>query len=116
MELGLAGKAVLVPASSRGLGRAVALGFAREGARVALCGRDSSAIEAATAEIRDLGADVVPMRADLRNADDITRFVKSAVERFGEIDVLVANAGGSPAGTFDRFDDDDWRAAYPACL
>lgn len=101
MELGLTGKVVLVPASSQGLGRAIALGFAREGARVAMCGRDSAAIEAAAAEARVLGADVLAVQADLRNPGDIADFVESTVERFGGIDVLVTNAGGPPAGTFD---------------
>jgi 3-oxoacyl-[acyl-carrier protein] reductase len=116
MELGLAGKVVLVPASSHGLGRAVALAFAREGARVAMCSRDGNAIDAAAAEVRDLGADVLAVQADLRNPGDITAFVDSAVERYGGIDVLVTNAGGPPAGSFDRFDDDDWRAAFDLTL
>ena len=70
MELGLAGKVVVVPASSHGLSRAVALAFAREGARVAMCSGDGKAIDAAAAEVRDLEADVLAVQADLRNPSD----------------------------------------------
>ncbi len=116
VDLGLTGKVVLVPASSQGLGRAVALAFAREGARVAMCSRDGAAIEAAAEEVREYGSDVLAVRADLRNSGEIAGFVESAVNRFGGIDVLVTNAGGPPAGTFDRFDDDDWHKAFNLTL
>ncbi len=116
MDLGLVGKVVLVPASSQGLGRAVALAFAREGAKVAMCSRDSMAIEAAAAEARNYGSGVLAVRADLRSPGDITAFVQAAIEHFGGIDVLVTNTGGPPAGTFDQFDDDDWHAAFDLTL
>ncbi|HET9016114.1 MAG TPA: SDR family oxidoreductase [Thermomicrobiaceae bacterium] len=116
MDLGLRGKVALVPASSSGLGRAVALVLAEEGARLAICSRDAGAIEAVAAEARQRGAEVLATAADVSRADDIDRLVASTVERFGGIDVLVTNAGGPPAGTFDRFSDDDWQAAFELTL
>lgn len=116
MDLGLTGKVVLVPASSQGLGRAVALAFAREGAKVAMCSRNGTAIEAAAEEVRRYGSDVLAVQADLRNPGDIAGFVQTSVECFGGIDVLVTNAGGPPAGTFGQFNDDDWHTAYTLTL
>ena len=116
MDLGLRGKVALVPASSSGLGRAVALVLAEEGARLAICSRDAGAIEAVAAEARQRGAEVLATAADVSRAADIDRLVASTVERFGGIDVLVTNAGGPPAGTFDRFSDDDWQAAFELTL
>lgn len=116
MDLGLTDKVALVTASSSGLGRGVALAFAREGARVVMCSRDEHAIEEAAGEARGYGGEVLALRADLTNPDDITRLVDQTVDHFGGIDVLVTNAGGPPAGTFDRFDDDDWQAAFELTL
>jgi 3-oxoacyl-[acyl-carrier protein] reductase len=116
MDLGLRGKVALVPAASQGLGKAVALAFAREGARLAVCSRRLDAIQATAEEIRRLGSEVLALAADVTRADDIARLVQQTVERFGGIDILVTNAGGPPAGRFDDFDDAAWRAAYELTL
>jgi len=116
MDLGLHGKVALVTAASSGLGRAVALGLAREGARVALCSRDAAAIDAVGQQITDLGGEALPLVADVRQPADIQRLVDETIARFGGIDVLVTNAGGPPAGTFDQFSDDDWQAAFELTL
>jgi len=116
MDLGLRGKVALVPASSSGLGRAVALVLADEGARLVICSRDAAAIEAVAAEVRQRGAEVLAMTADVSRAPQIERLVRATVERYGGIDVLVTNAGGPPAGTFDRFSDDEWQAAFELTL
>src|SRR5690606_3889765 len=62
------------------------------------------------------GADVLALEADVTRPEDIERLFSAAVERFGGVDVLVTNAGGPPAGTFDRFDDDDWQRAFELTL
>lgn len=117
MDLGLNGKVALVTASSQGLGRAVALGLAREGARLSICSRDEAAINAVADEIRGFGGEVLAQVADLTSPEEINRLVDSTVEQFGGIDVLVTNAGGPPGGTFDRFQDDAaWDAAYNLTL
>lgn len=116
MDLELAGKVAIVPASSHGLGRAVALAFGREGAKVVMCSRDQAAIEDAAAEVRSTGADVLAMTSDVTKAEQIEALISAAIGRFGGIDILVTNAGGPPAGTFDRFDDDGWQAAFNLTL
>jgi len=116
MDLGLRGKVALVPASSQGLGKAVALAFAREGARLAICSRRLDAIEATAEEARRLGAEVLALAADLTRAEDIANLVQRTVERFGGVDILITNAGGPPAGRFDDFDDAAWQAGYELTL
>ncbi len=116
MDLQLKDKVAIVPASSSGLGRAVARSFGREGARVVMCSRDEAAIEEAAADVRATGAEVLAMTTDVTKPDAIEALISAAVGRFGGVDILVTNAGGPPAGTFDRFNDDDWQAAFNLTL
>ena len=109
MDLQLQGKVALVAAGSKGLGRAVAHGFAREGAHLALFSRDAERIEAAAEAIRSAtGAEVLPLIADVRYLDQITAAIDATVQRFGGLDILVTNAGGPPAGSFESVSDDDF--------
>jgi 3-oxoacyl-[acyl-carrier protein] reductase len=111
LNLGLEGRAALVCGASRGLGRAVAEELAAEGASVAICARDADALQAAADAI---GAVALP--ADLSVEGEGRRVVDACAERFGRLDVLVANAGGPPAGGFERFGADDWRRATALVL
>lgn len=111
MDLGLKGRAALVAASSRGLGKACALAFAREGANVAICARGKKSLRETETELVELGARVHAVVADLNLADDCRRFVSGAAEAFGRVDVLVNNNGGPPSGAFDAFDEADYVAA-----
>lgn len=113
MDLGLQGKVAIVGAASKGLGKASALALAREGARVAICARTTADLQAAAAEIgSETGADVLTVPADLATAAGVDSVVAATVERFGGVDVLVANAGGPALGRFGDFTDDDWRRAF----
>ncbi|GBD18801.1 MAG: SDR family oxidoreductase [Thermomicrobium sp.] len=117
MDLGLRGKVAMVAAASQGLGKAVALGFAREGANLAICSRNQAALEAVAAEARTSGVDVLAVPADLTRAEDIAKFVEKSIAHFGGVDILVTNAGGPPAGTFQDFADDaPWQAAFELTL
>lgn len=117
MDLGLSGKAVLVTAASKGLGRAIATELAREGARVVISSREEGALSKTAAEIREeTGAEVDYRAADLKSAAEIEALVSHAAERFGGVDVLVNNTGGPPAGTFDDLDDAAWQAAFEGIL
>ncbi|MCX2727995.1 SDR family oxidoreductase [Thermomicrobium sp. 4228-Ro] len=117
MDLGLRGKVAMVAAASQGLGKAVALGFAREGANLAICSRNQAALEAVAAEARSFGVDVLAVPADLTRAEDIAKFVEKSIAHFGGIDILVTNAGGPPAGTFQDFADDaPWQGAFELTL
>jgi 3-oxoacyl-[acyl-carrier protein] reductase len=113
VDLGLNGRVAIVAASSKGLGKASALALAREGARVTICARTEADLEAAAQDIRgETHAEVLPVTADLTNAEDINKVVAATVERFGGVDVLVNNSGGPPPGKFPDLTDDDWRAAF----
>jgi 3-oxoacyl-[acyl-carrier protein] reductase len=82
-----------------------------------MCSRDQAAIDAAADEARKGGADVLALACDLSDPADIEKLVKTALDRFGRIDVLVTNAGGPPAGGFDRFGDDaPWQTAFNLTL
>ncbi|MDP9265526.1 MAG: SDR family oxidoreductase [Chloroflexota bacterium] len=117
MDLGLRGKVALVAAASKGLGRAVAEEFAREGARVAMCSRDEQRIGAAAGEIaKATGAETLPVAADVGTAAGCERFVHEVAERYGAIDALVVNAGGPPTGRFDELDDAAWLRAVEVTL
>ncbi len=112
MDLGLEGRVALVGGASRGIGKAVALGLAREGARVAICARGEETLEEAAAEIRAAtGAEVLPVTCDMADAGDIRRFVAATADAFGRLDVVVNNAGGPPPGPFDAHDEAAWQHA-----
>lgn len=95
MDMGLSGKAVLVTGGNRGLGRGIVLAFAREGARVAICGRDPVALAATRADIEALGATCVALQADLSSAERCNRMVEDAAAALGGLHVLVNNASMS---------------------
>jgi 3-oxoacyl-[acyl-carrier protein] reductase len=110
MDLGLKGKVALVAGASQGMGKATALGFAREGAKVSICARGEAALNQAADMIRkETGGEVLAMTADM---EDIQRFVKNSAEHFGRIDIIVNNAGGPPPGDFLNFTDEDWNNAF----
>jgi len=97
MELGIKGRVALVAAGSKGIGFAVALELAREGARVFLCSRDENrASEAAQKIHAETGATVAGIGADVTDEPAVEHFVNLARERAGRIDILVTNAGGRP--------------------
>jgi 3-oxoacyl-[acyl-carrier protein] reductase len=112
MDLGLKDRVALVAASSQGLGKAVALGLAREGARLALCARTESTLQATAEEIRrETGVDVMASALDVTDYQQVRHFVAETVEHFGRLDICVANAGGPPTKTFAETTMEDWHAA-----
>jgi 3-oxoacyl-[acyl-carrier protein] reductase len=113
MNLELTDKPVIVCASSAGLGKATAFEFAREGARVMLCGRREAELKSAVREIEDATRTKPRYEVvDLTKPADIARLVDSTVSAFGGVYTLVNNSGGPPAGTFDQFDDAAWQSAF----
>lgn len=113
MDLGLRGTPALVAAASRGIGRAVAEGLAREGARVALFARTAADVRKTADEIRAAaGAEVLGLAGDLSVAADVDRVVGEVAARLGGVRILVTNAGGPPLGGFDEMDDGKWQAAF----
>ncbi|WP_022794151.1 SDR family oxidoreductase [Marinococcus halotolerans] len=114
MDLKLAGKTVLVLASSRGLGKASAAAFAKEGADIVITGRSEESLKEAEKELLSLSASgrVSYYVCDITKETEVKELVEYTLEKFSRVDVLVNNAGGPPAGTFDDFDDEDWQKAF----
>jgi NAD(P)-dependent dehydrogenase (short-subunit alcohol dehydrogenase family) len=92
----LAGKVAIVTGASRGIGEAIAKGFAKAGADLVLVSRNKEALEKVAKEIRDLGRKALSIAADIGVAEEIQRTVDTALESFPRIDILVNNAGISP--------------------
>src|ERR1035438_9223595 len=112
MDLGLKDRVALVAASSTGLGKAVALGLAREGAKLALCARTQSTLDAAAEEIhRETGVEVLARALDVTVYEQVRGFVAETAARFGRLDICVANAGGPPSKSFAETTVEDWHAA-----
>ena len=117
MDLGLAGKSVLVTGASRGIGRAAAEAFLAEGARVTICGRDEATLAATLEALRGIAADRVhAVTADVSEPAQQQALHAAARERFGPVEILVNNAGGPPPGTHATVDDDDWQRAFDLTL
>ena len=108
MDLGIAGKRAAVAASSQGLGKATAMALAEEGVTVAICSRSRDRIEAAAADIPGS----IPLVADVGTEAGAAAFVRDARAALGGIDILVANAGGPPPGTFASTELDRYREAF----
>ena len=95
---------VLVTGALAGIGRATALAFARDGARIVVSGRNQQAGDALVAELRGLGAEALFLRADVRHDAEVRSLVDQTVERFGRLDAAVNNAGteGQPGPVVDQ--------------
>src|ERR1700736_1023604 len=117
MDLGISGRVALVTAGSKGLGLASATALATDGARVAITGRSSDVLERAAADLRaSTGTEIVAIPGDITDPDEPARAVAAAVERFGRLDILVANAGGPPQARALEVTDDQVLAAVNANL
>lgn len=113
MDLGIKNRVALVLASSKGLGKAVALELAKEGAKVIICGTDSRALAATEAEIQTVSpGHVASFGCDITDENQRRHLVEQSVNRFGDIEILVTNTGGPAAGPFEQFDLDDWKHMY----
>jgi 3-oxoacyl-[acyl-carrier protein] reductase len=112
MDLGLAGKNVIVTAGSGGLGYHIARAYASEGASVTVSARNPDRLEAAVAKIRmETGGSITAVVADVTDADAIGAMIDQVEERHGGIDVLVSNSGGANTAPFIDMTDDLWRDA-----
>jgi 3-oxoacyl-[acyl-carrier protein] reductase len=109
MTPGVQGKIIIVTGASRGIGRAVALRLAEEGARLALCARNDEALQVTVDEIQAHSkTDVMSMKANMTRINDIHRFVNAAVKKYGRIDTLINNAGGAHIGGIAQTTDEAW--------
>ncbi len=109
MDLQLKDKVVLVTGGSQGIGHSTALGFAREGASVAICARGQASLDETVEAIQKAGgSEPLAISADLTDGDSIGGVVTQVVDRFGRIDILVNNAGSARPGDFFEISDQDW--------
>jgi 3-oxoacyl-[acyl-carrier protein] reductase len=116
MELGLRGKVAIVTGASKGIGRAIVLELAQEGADVAFCARGQEALDETAEAARAFGVRVVPVVADCARADDVDRFVAEAAAELGAIDVVVNNAGDAYLGRDWSTADEAWQQTLDANL
>jgi NAD(P)-dependent dehydrogenase (short-subunit alcohol dehydrogenase family) len=113
----LEGKVALVTGASQGLGRALALAFAREGASIVVNSRSEERIRPVAREAESLGAEVLALAADVSKSADVERLIGATVERFERIDVLVNNAGVlGPRVPIEEYPEDEWRRVIDANL
>lgn len=113
MDLGIRGRAALIGGASSGIGLAIAHALAAEGVRVAVVARRRRETEEAAAAIhREHDVEAIALLADLTEPGACERVVRDAAERFGGLDILIANAGGPPKGHFSELDDEAWRSAF----
>jgi NAD(P)-dependent dehydrogenase (short-subunit alcohol dehydrogenase family) len=124
MDLRLNGKTALVTGGSEGIGKGIALAFAKEGVDVAICARRREPLEAAAQEIaRATNRSIVPIVADLTKDDAAKNFVEQGHAALGRIDIMVNNAGSAPGGVIEHLSEADWAQAlqlkfmgYVRCL
>jgi NAD(P)-dependent dehydrogenase (short-subunit alcohol dehydrogenase family) len=107
-------KVVLITGGSRGLGLVLAREFAAEGARLVLCARDDDELERAAAELQSRGAQVMTQRCDVTSREDVLRMMAAVESRFGDVDVLVNNAGVIQMGPIDVMTQADFEKAMNA--
>jgi 3-oxoacyl-[acyl-carrier protein] reductase len=113
MDLQLTGKTALVVASSQGLGKAIAKQLVLEGANVMITSRNEEKLKEVEKELRSLHKGrVASVPADITKREDIERLVQTTADTYGAIELLVNNAGGPPAGTFETMADEEWYQAF----
>ncbi len=102
-------KVAVVTGSSRSIGRAIALGYAREGAKVVINYRsDQGAANSAVSEIEEIGSEAIAVQADTSSSSDVAELMAAATERFGRIDILVNNAGILIRTPFLEIEESEW--------
>lgn len=114
MDFGLTNKNVVVMASSKGIGRATALEFAKEGATVILSSRSEASLQETAEDIKRLSGNqkVHYQTCDMSSSDDIMKLFQEVNEQYGPIDILINNTGGPKSGGFDSITDDDWFESF----
>lgn len=114
MDLGVAGKVAIVMASSKGLGKAIAIELAKENAIVLISSRTEETLQRAVEEIKSLSEnpEIHYRVCHMGAAEEISALIAHAAEKFGRIDILINNTGGPKSGGFGDIADSDWHAAF----
>lgn len=112
MNLGLTDKIAVVGASSKGLGKAIAFGLAKEGAKVTICARNNDVLVKTAEEIsKATKSEVLAISTDVSQPKQVEELITETISHFGGIDILVNNAGGPRAGRFDDLSTEDYHDA-----
>ena len=106
----------VITGASQGIGKGIALMFAVEGAKLALCARNAEKLEQAAAECRELGTEVLAQSTDVSDEAAVSAFFDAVRQRFGRVDLLVNNAGAFDGGRLDEVTFDGWNNVIGACL
>ena len=112
MDLGLKGKIALVTGASRGIGNRIALALAGEGAHLCICARSEDGLKTAAGEIEKLGVEVEAVVADVTTIEGAEKVVAAARERFGGLEILINNVGGSAWTPFVEISDEEWARVF----
>lgn len=116
MELKLKGRVAIIGGASKGLGFACASQLAQEGAHLVLCARGKEALEDACHRLSKFHGEVLPFAGDMSSMQDNEKLIKTTLNKFGKIDILVNNSGGPTPGTFFDFSDEHWEQAFQSVL
>ena len=112
----LKGQVVVITGGNRGIGKGIAKACAAEGAKLALCGRTVSELEATADELRNAGAELIALPTDVTDEAAVKSFFQAITDRFGRVDILVNNAGAFDGGRLDEVTLDGWNNVIGACL
>ena len=108
MDLGLEGKVAIITGGSEGIGRATAVGLAREGAQVVIGARRPEPLEEAAELIRQVGAEPLVVSMDVTSDEDCQQLIGETIARFGGVDILINNAGQSSSGLIESHEIETW--------
>ena len=106
----LSGKCAIITGAARGIGAGIARRYAAEGCALALCDLNEEGVQAFAAELRAQGVQVLALAADVTQRDSVQGFVDAAVAQFGQVDVLVNNAGIFFNAVFEDMSDEEWES------
>ena len=109
MDFGLKGKAAVVTGASEGIGKAIALELAKEGARVAISARRETLLRETAEEIQKIGVEVIQFVGDMTDKEDVRKFIQMIIEKWGTVHVLVNNVGSATKKPFVDLTDEDWQ-------
>jgi len=118
MDLKLSGKVALIAAASDGLGLATAKQLLKEGAKIAICGREQTRLQEAEETLSKLKnkEHVLALQCDVTDAKQIQQFIQATIDQFQQLDIVITNAGGPPAGTFATTNTEDYEKAFQLTL
>ena len=105
-------KVAIVTGGGRGIGRAIAIAYAAEGARVVIAARSTAQLDEVAAEITEQGGEVLTVPTDLRVRTEVESLIQQTVDKFSRIDILVNNAGINPRGPFLESTDEEWEQGW----